>query len=143
MPQDSLKLVTFNEGEPFDPSKLNLIQANAQQAYTSASSVYNSLSSNGQSKTVAPIIKSDQAKLGTLEAGSTTTFFLPTDIRTEGLPAPHVVATLRNRPIAGLITTIFIHDITGAAAVSIYTNKKITNCLIDWIAITYKDVSQA
>ena len=143
MPLDPFKPISFKEGEPFDPNKLNELQTNISSAYNASNVVYNATFTGAQSTPRVPVFKSDQAKLGDLKAGSTTTFPLPADIRTENLPAPHVVATLRNKIGVSHVVTICVHNIIDSPSITIYTSQAIKSCMIDWIAITYKDVAQA
>ena len=140
MALDGLKQVTFKEGEPFDPNKLNDMQANISTAYTASNVVYNSTVNGTQSKPLVPVIKSGQLPFENMTAGEIRTKSLPADIRTEGLPAPQVVATWRNKGKKDQIVTISVHEITTNPSITVYTNQAITSCLVDWIAITYKEV---
>jgi hypothetical protein len=141
MALDGLKIVTFKEGEPFDPNKLNDMQSNISTAYTASSVVYNSTVNGAQSKSVVPVIKSGQIRFGDMKAGDVKTESLPADIRTENLPAPHVVATFRNKAKANQIVTVSVHEITTNPSITVYTNQAITSCMVDWIAVTYRDVA--
>jgi len=143
MPLDPFKPISFKEGEPFDPNKLNELQSNISAAYTASNVVYNSTFNGTQSNPVVPVIKSGQIKFGDMKAGEIKTESLPADIRTEGLVAPHVVATFRNKAKVNQIVTISVHEITTNPAITVYTNQAITSCMVDWIAVTYREVSQA
>jgi hypothetical protein len=140
MPLDPLKKITFNEGEPLDPNKLNELQANASTAYTASYAVYNS-TTNTQSNPIVPVIKSGQLQFGKMAAKEIKTISLPSDIRTEGLPAPQVVASFRNKGEKDQIVTVSVHEITTNPSVTVYTSTAISNCLVDWIAVTYKEIS--
>ena len=140
MPLDPFKPITFNEGEPLDPNKLNDMQKNTNTAYQASNIVYNS-TLNAQSNPIVPVIKSGQLQLGKMAAKEIKTVALPSDLRIEGLPAPQVVATFRNKGEKDQVVTVSVHEITTNPSVTVYTSTAISNCLVDWIAVTYKEIT--
>jgi len=140
MPLDPFKPITFNEGEPLDPNKLNDMQKNTNTSYQASNIVYNS-TLNAQSNPIVPVIKSGQLTFGKMAAKEIKTVSLPSDLRIEGLPAPQVVATFRNKGEKDQVVTVSVHEITTNPSVTVYTSTAISNCLVDWIAVTYKEIT--
>ena len=140
MPLDPFKPITFNEGEPLDPNKLNDMKKNTNTSYQASNIVYNS-TLNAQSNPIVPVIKSGQLTFGKMAAKEIKTVSLPSDLRIEGLPAPQVVATFRNKGEKDQVVTVSVHEITTNPSVTVYTSTAISNCLVDWIAVTYKEIT--
>jgi hypothetical protein len=139
---DPFKVITFNEGEPLDPNKLNDLQKNTSSAYQASSVAYNT-TLNSQSEPVIPVIKSGTLEFGDMKAGDLKTKTLPADLVTAGLPTPQVVATFRNQVAKGQHVTVSVHTITGTPGVTVYVSgKDRDNLLVDWIAVTYKTITQ-
>lgn len=140
MPLDPFKTITFNEGEPLDPNKLNDMQKNTNVAYQASNVVYNS-TLNSQSNPVVPVIKSGSLQFGGLAAKEIKTLQLPSDLLIAGLPAPQVVACLRSKSSKDQIVTVSVHEIATNPSVTVYTSTSMTSCMVDWIAVTYKQIS--
>jgi hypothetical protein len=143
MALDQFKEVTFNEGEPLDPNKLNDIQKNTRTSFQASNIVYNS-TLNAQSNPIVPVIKSGSINFGDVKMGETKTKILPTDLAIAGLPLPHVVATFRNEVVKGQHVTVSVHEIATNPSITVYVSgKDRANLLVDWIAVTYKEVPTA
>lgn len=140
MPLDPFQTVTFNEGEPLDPNKLNDIQKNANVAYQASSVVYNS-TQNSQSNPTVPIIKSGHLDFGKMSAKEIKTLALPSDLLIAGTPVPHVVASLRTKSEKDQIVTVSVHEIATNPSITVYTSTAMNSCRVDYIAVTYKTVA--
>lgn len=140
MPLDPFKPITFNEGEPLDPNKLNDMQKNTNVAYQASNVVYNS-TLNAQSNPIVPVIKSGNLQFGKMSAKEIKTLTLPSDLLIAGLPSPHVVASFRSKAAKDQIVTVSVHNILDNPSVTVYTSTEINNCLVDWIAVTYKEIT--
>ena len=139
---DPFKVITFNEGEPLDPNKLNDLQKNTSSAYQASSVAYNT-TLNSQSEPVVPVIKSGTLEFGDMKAGEVKTKTLPADLVIAGLPTPHVVATFRNQVSKGQHVTVSVHTIASTPGVTVYVSgAPRENLLVDWIAVTYKTITQ-
>jgi hypothetical protein len=140
MPLDPFKPITFNEGEPLDPNKLNDMQKNTNVAYQASNVVYNS-TLNAQSNPIVPVIKSGNLQFGKMAAKEIKTLPLPTDLIVAGLPTPQVVASFRAKGEKDQIVTVSVHEIATNPSITVYTSTAINNCLVDWIAVTYREVT--
>lgn len=139
---DPFKVITFNEGEPLDPNKLNDLQKNTSSAYQASSVVYNT-TLNSQSDPVVPVIKSGSIVFGKMKAGTKETKALPADLLIAGLPTPQVVATFRNEVKAGQNVTVSVHEVATNPSISVAVSgaDMSVDLRVDWIAVTYKTVA--
>jgi hypothetical protein len=108
--------ITFNEGEPIDPNKLNKLQENIVTTYATANTLFNS-TIDGQTVSYKTITDCGVIECTGVSKGTTKSFDLDlgTGFENVGTNPPRVVATLSGGLGTGDVVTI---SITGAATSS-------------------------
>lgn len=113
----TFETITFNEGEPLDPNKLNKLQENIVTTYSNANTLFNS-TLNGQTSSFKPIINAGTVECTGVSKGTTKSFDidLGTGFSTSSNdPSPRIVVSLSG----GLATgDSVILSVAGASTAS-------------------------
>jgi hypothetical protein len=141
--------VTFMEGEPLDPSKLNLLQSNITNLFKQNASLQNA--TVGQ-KTVnrVPIIDAGRIPVSGVVAGKIKGFPINWlgsqlfDLSGE-TPLPYVTAVYHgnvgSEGSKGKNITISTNNFKDDPKIYIYSDTKIDNGYISWQAVQFKTLS--
>jgi hypothetical protein len=136
------KVVTFNEGAPFDPNDLNQLQDNLTDVFTKSTSLLNATKdSSGQNR----VAVTDQGTASIILKGTTPTsvsvtftpsFTAGTDTGFVASMAQALTSTTGNVSVSAVLNT----DKTGGTIYAV-SNKATTSTIsVNWIATQLKTI---
>lgn len=136
------KVVTFNEGAPFDPNDLNQLQDNLTDVFTKSTSLLNATKdASGQNR----VAVTDQGTASIILKGttpvSTTVTFTPsftagTDTGFVASMAQAITSTTGNISVSAVLNT----DKTGGTIYAVSNKATTSTITVNWIATQLKTI---
>ena len=135
----TFETITFNEGEPLDPNKLNKLQENIVTTYSNANTLFNS-TLNGQTSSFKPIINAGTLQCTDVSKGRTRSFDIDLGngfSTSSNDPSPRIVVSLSGGLKVGDSVTLSVSGAsTGSPKLHISNvNSSDTTFNVTWIAV--------
>ena len=134
----TFETITFNEGEPLDPNKLNKLQENIVTTYSTANNLFNS-TLDGQTSSFKAVTNADTVECAGVSKGTTKSFDLDlgTGFSNVSSNPPRIVVSLAGGLGTGESVTL---SVAGASTASpkiwvsnVNSSKSTFN--VTWIAV--------